>query len=160
VPRGKRPASEGDTEEEPSARLERVHPQELDRLVGIEEDPVVDALRDRTSEGISIVTRRRGLVTGNHLDTYTTPAWTRWSGTVGSIVRNLPEEGWEKGIGPGIIDKKIMGPNDSNFMLMGLAKMDPGVKSPPHRHRYTQIFYFLEGHGQVIADGQAYDVSA
>src|SRR5205809_7058697 len=53
-----------------------------------------------------------------------------------------------------------MGPNDSNFMLMGLAKMDPGVKSPPHRHRYTQIFYFLEGHGQVIADGQAYDVSA
>ena len=79
---------------------------------------------------------------------------------MGSIVRNLPEEGWEKGIGPGIVDKKIMGPNDSNFMLMGLAKMDPGVKSPPHRHRYTQIFYFIEGHGQVIADGQAYDVSA
>ena len=54
---------------------------------------------------------------------------------MGSIVRNLPDESWEKGIGPGIVDKKIMGPNDSNFMLMGLAKMDPGVKSQPHRHR-------------------------
>src|SRR5439155_1293492 len=61
---------------------------------------------------------------------------------MGAIVRNLPAEPWEKGIGPGIVDKKIMGPNDSNFMLMGLAKMEPGVKSPPHRHRYTQIFYF------------------
>lgn len=70
-------------------------------------------------------------------------------------VRHLPEETWEKGIGPGIVDKKIMGPNDSNFMLMALAKMDPGVKSPPHRHRYAQIFYFLEGHGQVILDGGA-----
>jgi len=77
---------------------------------------------------------------------------------VGSIVRNLPDESWEKGIGPGIVDKKIMGPNDSNFMLMGLAKMDPGVKSPPHRHRYTQVFYFVEGKGQVIADGHSFDV--
>jgi mannose-6-phosphate isomerase-like protein (cupin superfamily) len=80
------------------------------------------------------------------------------SETVGPIVRNLPEESWEKGIGPGIVDKKIMGPNDSNFMLMGLAKMEPGVKSPPHRHRYTQVFYFVEGKGQVVVDGQAHDV--
>lgn len=65
-------------------------------------------------------------------------------------VRHLPQEPWEKGIGPGIVDKKIMGPNDSNFMLMGIAKMEPGVKSPPHRHRYAQIFYFLEGRGQVL----------
>jgi len=65
-------------------------------------------------------------------------------------VRRLPREPWEKGIGPGIVDKKIMGPDDSNFMLMGIAKMEPGVHSPPHRHRYAQIFYFLEGQGQVI----------
>src|SRR5438046_3030275 len=77
---------------------------------------------------------------------------------MGAIVRNLPAEPWEKGIGPGIVDKKIMGPNDSNFMLMGLAKMEPGVKSPPHRHRYTQIFYFIEGQGQVVVDGQAHEV--
>lgn len=72
----------------------------------------------------------------------------------GAAVRRLPEEPWEKGIGPGIVDKKIMGANDSNFMLMGIAKMDPGVHSPPHRHRYAQIFYFLEGRGQVVLDGQ------
>jgi len=67
-----------------------------------------------------------------------------------SPVRRLPSEAWEKGIGPGIVDKKIMGPNDSNFMLMGIARMDPGVHSPPHRHRYAQVFYFLEGRGQVV----------
>ncbi len=69
-------------------------------------------------------------------------------------VRRLPSEAWEKGIGPGIVDKKIMSSNDSNFMLMGIARMDPGVHSPPHRHRYAQIFYFLEGRGQVVLDDQ------
>ncbi len=69
-------------------------------------------------------------------------------------VRHLPREPWEKGIGPGIVDKKIMGPNDSNVMLMGVARMEPGVKSPPHRHRYAQVFYFLEGHGQVVLGDQ------
>lgn len=71
-----------------------------------------------------------------------------------AAVRRLPAEPWEKGIGPGIVDKKIMGPNDSNFMLMGIAKMEPGVHSPPHRHRYAQIFYFLEGRGHVVLDDQ------
>src|SRR5438034_4326176 len=98
-----------------------------------------------TSDSISIDTRRRAIDTGNHLDIYTTPVWPRWSGTVGSIIRNLPEGGWEKGIGPGIVDKRTMGPKDSNYMLMGLAKMDQGVRSPPHRHRYRQLFYCLEG---------------
>jgi mannose-6-phosphate isomerase-like protein (cupin superfamily) len=69
-----------------------------------------------------------------------------------AAVRRLPGEPWEKGIGPGIVDKKIMGPNDSSFMLMGIAKMEPGVHSPPHRHRYAQVFYFLEGRGQVVLD--------
>jgi len=93
-------------------------------------------------------------------DTYRISVCAHARETVGSIVRNLPEEGWEKGIGPGIVDKKIMGPNDSNFMLMGLAKMDPGVKSPPHHHRYTQIFYFVEGKGQVVVNGQPFEVAA
>ncbi len=69
-------------------------------------------------------------------------------------IRRLREEPWERGIGPGIVDKKIMGPGDSNFMLMGIAKMEPGVHSPPHRHRYAQVFYFLEGRGQVVLDGR------
>ncbi len=72
-----------------------------------------------------------------------------------AAVRRLPDEPWEKGIGPGIVDKKIMNSNDSNFMLMGIARMDPGVHSPPHRHRYAQIFYFLEGRGQVVLDDHA-----
>lgn len=77
---------------------------------------------------------------------------------MGETIRHLPAEPWEKGIGPGIVDKKIMGPNDSNFMLMSLAKMEPGVKSPPHRHKYAQVFYFLEGTGQMVIDGQSHNV--
>lgn len=99
------------------------------------------------------------MITGNHHGLNRTGPWlTLRAGTMqtdtykAAPVRKLPEEPWEKGIGPGIVDKKIMGSNDSNFMLMGLARMDPGVKSPPHRHRYVQIFYFLEGNGQVILD--------
>lgn len=65
---------------------------------------------------------------------------------------------WEKGIGPGIVDKKIVGPKDSNTMLSSVARMDPGVKSPPHRHRYLQVFYFLDGRGTLIVDGEEYAV--
>lgn len=65
---------------------------------------------------------------------------------------------WEKGIGPGIVDKKIVGSKDSNTMLSSIARMEPGVKSPPHRHKYLQVFYFLEGKGKLLVDGEAYDV--
>lgn len=60
---------------------------------------------------------------------------------------------WTKGIGPGIEDKKIISPGDSNFMLMSIARMGPGVKSPPHRHKYAQVFYFVQGRGEVEVDG-------
>jgi len=51
VPGATRTASEDAHEEEPLARLERAHPQDLDRLVLIEEDPGVDALRDQDLRG-------------------------------------------------------------------------------------------------------------
>lgn len=72
----------------------------------------------------------------------------------GWVWRDLTEGVWEKGIGPGIVDQKVVGPKDSNAMLMSIARMDPGVKSPPHRHRYLQVFYFLEGEGKVLVDGK------
>ncbi len=46
-----RTASENAHEEEALARLERVHPQNLDRLVVIEEDPGDDALSDEDLRG-------------------------------------------------------------------------------------------------------------
>lgn len=92
-------------------------------------------------------------------DTYSEGMWPfPRGGNIGAAIRHLPAESWEKGIGPGIVDKKIMGPDDSNFMLMSVARMESGVKSPPHRHRYAQVFYFLEGTGQMIVDGQAHNV--
>ncbi len=51
VPGATRTASEDADEEEPLARLERVHPQDLDRLVVIEEDPGDDALLDQDVRG-------------------------------------------------------------------------------------------------------------
>ena len=46
-----RAASENAHEEEALARLERVHPQDLDRLVVIEKDPWDDALLDQDVRG-------------------------------------------------------------------------------------------------------------
>lgn len=77
----------------------------------------------------------------------------------GWVWRDLTQEDWEKGIGPGIVDQKIVGSKDSNAMLMSVARMEPGIKSPPHRHRYLQVFYFLEGEGQVVVDGETQDVA-
>lgn len=74
------------------------------------------------------------------------------------VVQNLEDMAWEKGIGPGIVDKKIVGPKDSNTVLTSVARMEPGVKSPPHRHRYLQFFYFLEGSGKLIVDGREAEV--
>jgi mannose-6-phosphate isomerase-like protein (cupin superfamily) len=74
------------------------------------------------------------------------------------VLRDLNVVKWERGIGPGIVDKKIIGPKDSNTMLMSVARMDPGVKSPPHRHKYLQVFYFLEGRGKLYVDGEEMDV--
>jgi mannose-6-phosphate isomerase-like protein (cupin superfamily) len=74
------------------------------------------------------------------------------------VVRDLDATEWGPGIGPGIVDKKIMGPGDSRAMLMSIARMDAGVKSPPHRHRYLQVFYFLEGRGKLYVDGEEREV--
>lgn len=75
---------------------------------------------------------------------------------------DLSEMEWAPGIGPGIVDKKIVtGPDTKasgeNF-LMGIAKMAPGVKSPNHRHRYPQIFYIFEGNGRAIIDGKEFKI--
>lgn len=69
---------------------------------------------------------------------------------------------WAPGIGPGIVDKKLVtGPDtkeSGEHFLMGVAKMAPGVKSPPHRHRYPQIFFIFEGTGRAIIEGKEYKI--
>jgi mannose-6-phosphate isomerase-like protein (cupin superfamily) len=77
---------------------------------------------------------------------------------MGPIVRKLPDEPWEKRNRPRDRRQEDHGTERQQFMPMGLAKMEPGVKFPPHRHGYTQVFYILEGSGQVVVDGHAYDV--
>lgn len=71
---------------------------------------------------------------------------------------------WKPGIGPGIVDKKIVtGPDtrrSGEHFLMGIAKMGAGVKSPPHRHNYPQIFYIIEGNGRAIIEGEEYKIGA
>jgi mannose-6-phosphate isomerase-like protein (cupin superfamily) len=67
---------------------------------------------------------------------------------------------WKPGIGPGIVNKYIVAGLDTKqsgeHFLVSVAKMGPGVKSPPHRHNYPQIFYIFEGSGRAIIDGQEF----
>jgi len=69
---------------------------------------------------------------------------------------------WKPGIGPGIVDKKIItGPDtreSGEHFLMGIAKMGVGVKSPPHRHHYPQVFVILEGTGRAIIEGTEFKI--
>lgn len=69
---------------------------------------------------------------------------------------------WKPGIGPGIVDKKIVAGQDTKqsgeHFLMSIARMGPGVKSPPHRHNYPQIFYIIEGSGRAIIQGDEFKI--
>src|SRR5437867_1969770 len=40
--------------------------------------------------------------------------------------------------------------------LVSIAKMGPGVKSPPHHHNYPQIFYIIEGTGTAVIAGNEF----
>ncbi|HEX9709470.1 MAG TPA: cupin domain-containing protein [Candidatus Thermoplasmatota archaeon] len=70
---------------------------------------------------------------------------------------------WTPGIGPGIVDRKLVtGPDtraSGEHFLMGVAKMGPGVKSPPHRHRNPQIFLILEGQGRAVIEGEEFKIA-
>lgn len=43
------------------------------------------------------------------------------------VARDLGETDWEKGIGPGIVCKKLVGPKDSNSMLSSVAQVGLAV---------------------------------
>jgi len=77
---------------------------------------------------------------------------------------NLNAMEWKPGIGPGIVDKKLItGPDtreSGEHFLMSIAKMGPGVKSPPHRHHYPQIFLIMEGRGRAIIEGHEFTIGA
>jgi mannose-6-phosphate isomerase-like protein (cupin superfamily) len=67
---------------------------------------------------------------------------------------------WKPGIGPGIVNKYLVAGQDTKtsgeHFLVSIAKMGPGVKSPPHHHNYPQVFYIIEGSGRAIIAGNEF----
>ncbi len=72
----------------------------------------------------------------------------------------------EKGAGERkpVRDLKIIYPEnvdpDPKTLILGVVEVDPGHHTPLHRHRCEEVYYILQGEGEVEIEGQKYPVKA
>jgi len=59
-------------------------------------------------------------------------------------------------------DLKVIYPEtvdpDPKSLIMGVVEVDPGHHTPLHRHRCEEVYYILEGEGEVEIEGERYEV--
>ena len=59
----------------------------------------------------------------------------------------------------GVRDLKVIYPETgfpARTLILGLVEIDPGRDSPLHRHNCEEVYYVLQGTGEVISDGIAH----
>jgi quercetin dioxygenase-like cupin family protein len=57
---------------------------------------------------------------------------------------------------PGIRDIKVIYPETgmrTKSLVVGIVTIEPGAHTPRHRHNCEEIYYVLEGRGEVESDG-------
>ena len=57
---------------------------------------------------------------------------------------------------PGVRDIKCIYPEtgcENRTLVMGIVEVDPGSNSPLHRHNCEEVYYVLDGRGEVEFDG-------
>jgi len=63
----------------------------------------------------------------------------------------------------GVRDWKIIYPEtgfENKTLVLGLVEVDPGHRTPLHRHNCEEVYYILEGEGEVEVEGERYKVRA
>lgn len=63
----------------------------------------------------------------------------------------------------GVRDWKVIYPETgfpARTLIMGVVEIDPGRKSPLHRHNCEEVYYVLQGSGEIVSDGIAYPFEA
>jgi len=57
----------------------------------------------------------------------------------------------------GVRDRKLIYPEtgfDASTLCLGLVEVDPGHHSPMHRHNCEELYYVVEGEGEIEQDGE------
>jgi quercetin dioxygenase-like cupin family protein len=57
---------------------------------------------------------------------------------------------------PGVRDRKLVYPETgfpTRSLIMGIVEVDPGCRAPAHRHNCQEVYYVLDGRGEVVSDG-------
>jgi len=65
--------------------------------------------------------------------------------------------------GRGVRDWKVIYPEtgfDTKTLILGIVEVDPGKHTPLHRHNCEEVYYILEGRGEVEVEGERYPVEA
>jgi quercetin dioxygenase-like cupin family protein len=60
-------------------------------------------------------------------------------------------------------DLKLVYPDtglDARTLCMGLVEIDPGHASPMHRHNCEEVYYVLDGKGELEIDGETHPLVA
>ncbi|TZE81326.1 cupin domain-containing protein [Calorimonas adulescens] len=72
-----------------------------------------------------------------------------------SIVKNPSEVAWVKNpIHKETYLKTILDEDDNENILVRLARIMPGGEIVPHTHENQETFYFLEGEGLALVNGE------
>jgi mannose-6-phosphate isomerase-like protein (cupin superfamily) len=64
--------------------------------------------------------------------------------------------------GGAIRDLKLIYPEtgfDAMTLCLGVVEIDPGHHTPLHRHRCEEVYYVVEGSGELEADGRLHPLS-
>ncbi|MGQ9887277.1 MAG: cupin domain-containing protein [Aggregatilineales bacterium] len=63
----------------------------------------------------------------------------------------------------GVRDWKVIYPElgvDTKTLIVGIVEIDPGQHSPLHRHNCEEIYYVLNGTGEIENEGERYPFEA
>lgn len=59
----------------------------------------------------------------------------------------------------GVRDKKLIYPEmgfEASTLCLGLVEIDPGHHSPLHRHKCEEVYYVIEGDGELEQEGERF----
>ena len=72
-----------------------------------------------------------------------------------TIVKKINDEKWVKNpIHREVYLNTLLDENENQNVIVRLAKILPGGEILPHTHKNQETFYFLEGEGSVLINGE------
>jgi mannose-6-phosphate isomerase-like protein (cupin superfamily) len=84
--------------------------------------------------------------------------------TRATLVRaeTTPRESWENGAAPGVSWHTLISADRTatSELSVGVCDLQPGGELSRHRHGLAEVYYFLSGVGEVIVDGEVFEVCA